>query len=556
MAASKERAMRMMPPRPPENSTGSECEVFALLKKNIIDPEAVGLASLNLSEHEYQRWGEIDFVVVNSSGILVIEVKGGKVSCEDGIWRFEDRWGRVVEKARSPISQAQGGYSSLLNKYLKPLLGEAKVARVTTGFCTVFPGSRLSEVEHLLGGPEMPRELVGTKEDCTSSSKFQEFMNRVLDYWRQHAKAKVTKLSPAEVRNVVAHLRPSFDRVRPISISLAHLREEQLELTEDQYQLIDFMETAPRVLCTGGAGCGKTFLAVECLRRELAHEPILVTGTPSLAAHLRAALGDLASRVASYEEVVGDPGAYRDRFTTLIVDEGQQITSLKVFDVLGDMIGKGLGEARWRWFSDPNWQVSATSTFDSNAQKKLETWASVKPPLRQNCRNTPQIVRNVEFMTGQKIGTTKIKGSGPEVIYGRSHDAAAGMIAEAAAQIKSWLSDGVITPGQITLLTTRPIAESSIPKISMAAGIPYAPWRPGWEQQRTYPRFLGASTIENFRGLETPLVLLCDLGGEVVELEKNLYLGMTRANFGVFVACDKSAMERLVTEKAIKLRHL
>ena len=545
--------MKMLPPRPPENSTGSEREVFSLLQKNIRDPEAVGLASLNLSEHEYQRWGEIDFVVVNPAGLLVIEVKGGKVTCEDGIWRFKDRWGRVVEKAHSPIAQAQGGYSSLLKNYLKPLLGEPKLARTAMGFCAVFPGSPAVDVDHLLGGPEMPRDLVGTMEDCTSSSKFQEFMNRVLDYWQQRAKGKVTKLSSEDVRKIAGQLRPSFDRVRPISISLAKLREEQLELTEDQYQLVDFMESAPRVLCTGGAGCGKTFLAVECLRRELVHEPLLVTGTSSLAAHLRAALGDLASRVASYEEVASDPGAYRDRFSTLIVDEGQQITSFNAFETLGGILGKGLGEARWRWFSDPHWQVSATSAFDPKAQEKLGSWATVSPQLRQNCRNTPQIISTVEFVTGQEIGTTKIKGAGPEVIYGRSSDTI-GLVAESAAQIKAWLADGEITPGQITLLTTKPISQSSIPRISNAAGVPYAPWRPGWEQQRTYPRFLGASTIENFRGLESPLVLLCDLDGSVAELERNLYLGMTRANFGLYVACDKAAMDGLVRARTKKPR--
>lgn len=546
--------MRMIPPRSPEHSTGSEREVFSLLKRNIADPEAVALASLNLSEHEYQRWGEIDFVVVSAAGVLVIEVKGGHVSCSDGIWRFVDNWGRIVERARSPIDQAQGGYSSLLTKYLKPLLGEPRLASMPTGFFAAFPGSPLSEVDHLLGGPEMPRELVGTKEDCTVPAKFQELMNRVLAYWAKHAKSRLTKLSPAEVRKVVSHLRPSFDRVRPISIALAQLREEQLELTEDQYQLVDFMETAPRVLCTGGAGCGKTFLAVECLRREQEHKPILVTGTSSLAAHLRAALGGLGDSVASYEEVAGNPGAYRGRFSSLIVDEGQQITDFKAFGLLGEVIGQDLGEARWRWFSDPLWQVSSTSTFDPGAQKMLEGWASVSPRLRQNCRNTPQIVNSVEFVTGQKIGTTKIKGIGPEVIYGQSGDKA-GMVEEAAAQIKKWVSESDITPGQITLLTTKPISESSIPQISRAAGLPCAQWKPGWDQLSNYPKFLGASTIENFRGLESPLVLLCDLGEDMLSLERNLYLGMTRANFGLFVACEKGALERLAKEKMSKLNN-
>ena len=85
----------------------------------------------------------------------------------------------------------------------------------------------------------------------------------------------------------MSSLRPSFDRVPPLSLTLSLIREEQCELTEDQYKFLDYMENAPRVLCTGGAGCGKTFLAVEALRRDRDEQPLLVTGTRTLAQYLR-----------------------------------------------------------------------------------------------------------------------------------------------------------------------------------------------------------------------------------------------------------------------------
>ena len=119
--------MRLVPPKLNDSATGSEKKVFSLLREIDIGEGAVALSSLNLAEHEYKRWAEVDFVLVMEGGLIVVEVKGGKVSCVNGLWRFEDRWGRVIEKSESPMAQAQSGYSSLLNKYISRSLEESTV---------------------------------------------------------------------------------------------------------------------------------------------------------------------------------------------------------------------------------------------------------------------------------------------------------------------------------------------------------------------------------------------------------------------------------------------
>src|SRR3712207_3401745 len=107
--------MRLIPSTPHETSTGSERQVMRLLAQASYGQEACALASLNLAEHEYQRWGEVDFFLVLPQGMLAVEVKGGTVDCINGTWRYEDRGGRVIRKNISPIAQAQSGFSSLLN---------------------------------------------------------------------------------------------------------------------------------------------------------------------------------------------------------------------------------------------------------------------------------------------------------------------------------------------------------------------------------------------------------------------------------------------------------
>ena len=43
--------------------------------------------------------------------------------------------------------------------------------------------------------------------------------------------------------------------------------------------------------------------------------------------------------------------------------------------------------------------------------------------------------------------------------------------------------------------------------------------------------------------------MLCDLEGDFEALERAFYLGMTRANFGVFVACDEGTSAWFNTQR-------
>ncbi|HHK5372542.1 TPA: nuclease-related domain-containing protein, partial [Pseudomonas aeruginosa] len=72
--------MLVLPSTPLPESTGSERKVLSLLRcVEWGGRSARALSSLNLSEHVYQRWGEIDFLLVGKRGLIAIEVKGGNV---------------------------------------------------------------------------------------------------------------------------------------------------------------------------------------------------------------------------------------------------------------------------------------------------------------------------------------------------------------------------------------------------------------------------------------------------------------------------------------------
>jgi len=539
--------MRMVPPVLPPRATGTESEVFNLLER-VPSQCGVVLSALNLSEHEYKKWGEIDFVVVSDTGLLVLEVKGGQVYCDGGLWRYESRGRKPVERAESPTAQAGSAYFSLRN-HLHRVVGKASIDEATTGFGVILARTTLPDAESrgLLGGPEMPTQLVGTKEDLQHPGALEMLLDRFIAHWRSQSRRTPRRWTAEEVKVVVRALRPWFDRVAPLSISLAKAREEQLALTEEQYQILDFSQSVDRLLCTGGAGCGKTLLAVECLRRERRNNPVLVTGTESLARHLRASMVDDPSRVYSFEEFSRIPSHRRQAYGSLIVDEGQQVTNAESFAVLSASIAGGLERGRWRWFCDPNNQVLPDARFDRLQHEFLQR-NSFPGTLSRNCRTTPQIAHTVQLLTGAAIGDSTTKGQGPDVIFADATSHALQLVA-AAKTIRKWLEDPEIKPGDIVIVSPKPGRESSVADIAREAGLAWRPWKPGWASSPEHKSFLAAATIEEFRGMESPFIVLCDLDESVREPACALYLGMTRANFGLMVIADAI----VVQEAAMKV---
>jgi hypothetical protein len=507
--------------------------------------DAVGFAALNLSDHEYKKWGEIDFVILTEEGLIVIEVKGGQVSLDNrGIWRYESRGRNVVERTESPIAQASSAYFSLCKKFLIPALGASAFNRAPSGFCAILAKSPAAVVRGLVGGPEMPRELVGCIDDVASPAALASFLDRVLEYWRSHPPHPSGVWRAEEIAALGHALRPCFDRVPPLSLSAARTRQEQLLLTEEQYALLDFLEEADRVICTAGAGCGKTLLAIECLRREHRNNPVLVTGTETLAAHLRATVPDEAGRIFSFSEIQRGAADGRAPYRCLIVDEGQQVTNDSALEFLSTLLLGGFEVGRWRWFSDPNNQVLGNDAFVVGCHDRLARLA-VPARLSRNCRNTPQIISAVGVLTAANIGTAKMAGNGPDVTFldgETSHERAV----SAAATIREWLNDPEIQPGEIALLSARPLEHSSVPLIARMAAVPFDRWEPGWDRKATFPRRLAAATIDEFRGLEAPFVVLCDLEAGMPELSKLCYIGLTRANFAVAIGAERECFQILV----------
>ena len=66
--------------------------------------------------------------------------------------------------------------------------------------------------------------------------------------------------------NYLAHgfrLRPSFEISPALSLKVDSLYQKMVSLTQQQYEIVDAAEESDRILCTGGAGTGKSLVAME-----------------------------------------------------------------------------------------------------------------------------------------------------------------------------------------------------------------------------------------------------------------------------------------------------
>ncbi len=534
--------MQVIPNMPAAEATGSERKVLSLLRS--VDwggGAARALNSLNLAEHAYQRWGEIDFLLVGAKGLVAIEVKGGDVSCKGGRWHYEDRLGRVVTRGKSPLVQAKDAFFSLDRNYVAPRLGAGFATAYPAGFCVILAGMGRSDLGELLGGPEFPEELIGAREDLASPAKLQLFLEGVAQYWaRKNSSSR--KIAERDVAELVRLFRPEFERVQALALARDRFNEEMLALTEEQYEILDHWAGAERIYCSSPAGCGKTLLATEMARRSIgAGDSLLfVVGTDALAAVLREQ-SDIGRAIATLGEIETLPPAERQKVSVLIVDEGQQLLSKEKIELLDSVVEGGIKLGRWAWFGDVNYQSPYTRKEMDAGVAMLSSAASVRPKLSKNCRNTPEIITTVELAAGVPLGHAIVSGRGqrPTMLAVEDRKEAANAISE---RIREWLDED-ISLASIALITNDESPMDLANEVAHLGGFGVKPWGASVGRDAR----LAYASIDAFRGLESGFLVLCLTGPRSGddELGRMLYLGMTRANFALAIFAVPETLERV-----------
>jgi hypothetical protein len=216
--------------------------------------------------------GETDFVLAHPErGLLVLEVKGGQVEQRDGRWFSND-----VPLRHSPLDQALR-FLGRLNKRLDQWSCQAPA----WGAAVAFPDRDVDEQP--------------TQDDL-----------RGVVLGRNHL-AWLDQWLPAVVEKALPPPRPargewmkrlhqlwgeSWSKPLALGTRVELAKQRTLALDERQLDALDLLASQERALIQGGAGTGKTLLAVEAARRLAAEgqRVLLLCSTQPLAKWLGARL--------------------------------------------------------------------------------------------------------------------------------------------------------------------------------------------------------------------------------------------------------------------------
>ena len=545
---------RMIPASPAPETPRSEGRLYERFRTDLPDAwTVIHSQRFLLPRHRgFAREGELDFLIVDPArGALGIEVKGGGVRRHRDGWFSTDRDGEE-HPIKDPGRQAAAAVHAIRD-YLKDAPGfGGRGFRCRFDWGVAFPDT-VSPGDF---GPELPAEVI---LDRGSLLDLHRAVDRVFAYWGP-SRGDGRTLSPEAADALVETL---CERHPPAATLALRFREEEreiLRLTEHQKVILEVLASHSRVAVEGGAGTGKTVLAVEKARRmaTTGARVLLLCFNRPLAAHLRGGADDyevetfhefcgkLARRAGFAFEEPTSPG-HQDfwettapnllvnalerlpeaRYDAIVVDEGQDF--MLDWWICLDLSLKDGGEGTLYAFYDPNQNIS-----NRDLPKALEISPAQLP---HNCRNTANIARYIAGLIGEEARVRPGAPDGAPVEEMTCGDPAV-LARQVSERLERLVEEDEVRPQDIGIISTRRLENSPFAENRRAGrfrlvglGDPHAA-----KSRRSRPRIV-FDTLERFKGLERDVVVLLDLpGSKRAVTAARLYVGASRAKHLLVVA--------------------
>ena len=532
---------RMHPPElhAADGEHPAERKLFEAVRDSLPDPwEAFhSIDWLERDPDEGARVGEIDFVLCHpDEGIVCLEVKGGGIECVHGAWRRR-KPGGGWEPMKDPVKQVRDNQFAL-----ERLLGRTPEWTIERPFMSHGLAFPLSSVHQLaLGTGTDPRIVI----DRSDMADVHAAIERILAFHRG-ARDKRRRLGKEGVEGLVDLLAPSVEIRVPLGETLME-EEAQLEsLTQEQSRLLLRMRRDPRMVITGCAGSGKTMLATahahrlareghqvlfacfnrklrDDLRRRYDIEGLEIENVHSLATRLayRAGLemppkggwdelGEEFWNEALPDRLVEACAVLDVQYDALMIDEAQDLDN-RWLDSLTCLLSDPGKSPVWLFMDDSQNVYGST----------LDVPEEYRPfELTVNCRNTRAIHREVvkKYMGSVVPEVLGPEGRAPELVHSEDQARA---VAEALERLCG--REEILTQ-DVVVLSSHGTANSRIYNGGLPGRFALTDARP------TRGGRVFFSSIRGFKGLESSVVVLCELEGLPGEtLDQQLYVGLSRA---------------------------
>jgi len=569
-----------------EDTLGTRAEKFVHeTLRGALPPEYTMLANVAwlVRDHGVEREGEADLVICHPEhGFLCIEIKAGQIK-RDSIGRW---WAGTGQLDRSPFQQAADSHHSLVAKLRELPAWEAGLDPIA-GHAVAFPNVDLASLDaKILIGTDADPELILDKAllapDPQRGRKLREWVDRCYELWNSGSKrgpgVKGIELltsmvtSPIELRSLLRS-------------EIKDGNAEVARLTDEQVYILNTLRGVRRASVVGGAGTGKTLLAVAKAKQLAGEgfETLLVCFNSPLARVLGDETREVAERtgrlhVRTFHQLAEDLGreagtlpgkpdpvtpewfaetlpAALDaaitqlgpRFHAIVADEGQDFESGWLASLEGLLYG-GKEDVLYVFHDPAQWVY---------IQDHVADLGLTEYPLDFNCRNAQPIHELIQPLArgGLSSMARRRDGRPPELITAEGDD----QTIEALRKVLHRMVENEgVAPGSIAVLTGLGLEHSAV-------------WR-----QRRYGnqvlwngavddagRSLGLAaddvpeppkdvilceSIRRFKGLERPVIVLLEVPRDDPDrLDRLLYIGASRARQHLIVIVPLAVVRRLTT---------
>lgn len=538
---------RMLPTQPDADAPESERRVFAALQRQLPESWTVFHARRLIVPSAGRGPAtecELDFLVLDPSrGLLGLEVKGGPL-----IGRDEDGWYSGVHprhRIKSPGRQVQHAMHALVAYLRQHGVSSA------FGWGVVFPDA---SCPHDVG-PELPRALVVDKEALTWADKAVSALFTA-------AVGDGTPLAAGAVRQIVSTIAPRVSLAPSLAAAIDHEGAALVRLTKEQFNVLELLADFPRVGVRGGAGTGKTLVAMERARRLAAggHRVLLLCYNKGLATHLRsradgfkvstfhALCDELAAAAGLHwpEEGAGgaDPQAFwrdeapslllqalerlpAERYDAVIVDEGQDFHEYWWLAV-ENLLRRAKEDVLWVFF-DPRQNIYGGSAWEALGLRSA--------PLAFNCRNTQRIARYAYGLIGAE---PKMRAGTPEGadVFVEEYATPRQMLDGVRRALHRIVVEGRVPPDRVIVLSPFGVKRSFVWAARTFGNLRLVPYPapPG-------PNEVAFSTLQGFKGLEADAVVLCEVRPQhQASSAQHLYVGASRARHVLAVIQERVSL--------------
>ena len=512
--------------------------------------------SLLQKNHKHKLIGEVDFLYVSERGFLCVEVKGGQnIYRNDRKWYSVNKLGKTNE-IHNPFVQAKECQYALKDYFITTYGRQSEQANYLIGYAVIFPECRFTG-----NGNDLVTEVVFDAR--YNLEDFPKYLERVFDYWE---KLEITRhgykprhLSSEQLRQANDLLRADFHVVPSMHLELQHVEQKMIQLTENQYDVLDAVEYNEKAIVQGGAGTGKTLLALELTRKYIARgkRTLYLCFNGNMAEYAEMSLsGSNNCSVSTFHSLMlkelGDLSLYslspvelgrmflsrnqtpQYQYDVIIIDEGQDLFDIEILDSIDRFLIGGLDKGRWAIFLDPNQNIfSNNSVFVQTMEYIRELYHPTIQPLTTNCRNTQPIASRTAALTITPPAKN-LKLSGPKVIT-KTYDNSQTFITLFTKELQSLLSSGVAAT-DIVILSRYKKQSSLLSSVKKLCNLEIIERR---NIKSFGDRCLNYYTVQSFKGLESKIVFYIDVDGfESVNDRMLNYVAMSRALLQLYLFYD------------------